>query len=244
MDKKINLELFRFDVKTDYLPYFAKLTLKINSEKTLLDLLKMIQNSVYDYGYDAYGFKINGVVVFDFELPLSLLVKKFSNQWKIEPLNTHLALKDLVIDTKPFLDKLAPLKAIGLETLAEDEVLSIFKEEIKLENLPSQALSSTFLLSFLPFAYATPLSLENPDYLGEAYFLLAAALYAKHKTQEILEAVCDLENGIFNAEYLQTYLFPQNDKFDACIEELKMFVFDSCQNPKIEKFKAKLLKRL
>ena len=103
MDKKINLELFRFDVKTDYLPYFAKLTLKINSEKTLLDLLKMIQNSVYDYGYDAYGFKINGVVVFDFELPLSLLVKKFSNQWKIEPLNTHFALKDLVIDTKPFL---------------------------------------------------------------------------------------------------------------------------------------------
>lgn len=29
MDKKINLELFRFDVKTDYLPYFAKLIVKL-----------------------------------------------------------------------------------------------------------------------------------------------------------------------------------------------------------------------
>ena len=35
MDKKINLELFRFDVKTDYLPYFAKLIVKINGQKSL-----------------------------------------------------------------------------------------------------------------------------------------------------------------------------------------------------------------
>ncbi|WP_299546643.1 DUF5644 domain-containing protein [uncultured Helicobacter sp.] len=248
MDKKIDLELFRFDVKTDYLPYFAKLTLKIAPEKTLLDLLKVIQDSIEDYGYDAYGFKINGVVVFDFELPIVELLKKFGSAWKIEPLNAHLVLKDLVINVEPFLNKLAPLRELGLDELASDEALSIFKnaskKEICIERLESQTLSNTFLLSFIPFAYATPLSVENPNYLGEAYFLLAGALYAKHKTDNILEAVCDLEDGILNAESLKTYLYPQDDRFDICINELKTLIFDRCENPKIQKFKTKILKSL
>ncbi|TLD85046.1 hypothetical protein LS70_000335 [Helicobacter sp. MIT 11-5569] len=248
MNRKINLELFRFDVKTDYLPYFTKLTFKVDIEKSLLDLLKMVQDSVYDYGYNAYGFKINGVVVFDFNLPISVLIKKFGDAWVIEPLNTHLALKDLIINIEPFLNKLATLRALGLDELAHDEVLSTFKntdfKEIFVENLESKAMSNTFLLSFIPFAYATPLSVENSNYLGEAYFLLAAALYAKHKTEGILEAISSLEDGIFNAESLKTYLFPQDDRFDICIEELKTLVFDRCENPKIQKLKAKILKSL
>ncbi len=246
MEKKINLELFRFDVKTDYLPYFAKLTLKINVEKTLLDLLKSVQDSVYEYGYNAYGFKINGVVVYDFELPIFRLLDRFGSEWKVEPLNAHLALKDLVINVEPFLDKLAPLRELGLDELASDEVLSIFKNAdfkgIGIEKLESKTLSNTFLLSFLPYAYATPLSVENPSYLGEAYFLLVAALYAKHKTNAILESVSDLENGVLNAQELKTYLFPQDDRFDRCINELKILLFDRCENPKIQKFKAKILK--
>ncbi|MCI5968704.1 DUF5644 domain-containing protein [Helicobacter sp.] len=248
MEKKINLELFRFDIKTDYLPYFAKLTIKVAPEKSLLDLLKIIQDSVYDYGYNGYGFKINGVVVFDFELSLFELIKKFGNAWKVEPLNAHLALKDLAINIEPFWEKLMPLKQLGLDELAYDEVLSAFKhtdfKEICVENLESKMLSNTFLLSFLPYAYATPLSVENPNYLGEAYFLLAAALYAKHKTDDILEAVCDMENGILNVQRLKTYLFPQDDKFDLCIEELKTLIFDRCENPKIQKFKTRILKSL
>ena len=248
MDKKIDLALFRFDVQTDYLPYYAKLTIKINPQKTLFDLLKIVQNQVYAYGYNAYGFKINSVVVFDFGLSVESLMRQFGNEWKIEPLNPHLALKDLIIDIKPFLDTIAPLKELGLDELALDEVLSIFKnadfKEIKVENLESQALSNAFLLSFLPFAYATPLSVENPQYLGEAFFILAAALYAKHKTQNILEAVCDLENGILNAQNLQTYLYPRDDKFDECIAELKMLMLDRCDNPKMQSFKSKISKHL
>ena len=115
MDKKIDLALFRFDVQTDYLPYFAKLTIKINPQKTLFDLLKIVQNQVYAYGYNAYGFKINSVVVFDFGLSVESLMRQFGNEWKIEPLNPHLALKDLIIDIKPFLDTIAPLKELGLD---------------------------------------------------------------------------------------------------------------------------------
>ena len=245
MDKKISLELFRFDVKTDYLPYFSKLTLKISLEKSLLNCLEMIQDSLYDYRYGAYGFKINGVVVFDFTLSVSELFKRFGAHWIIEPLNPHLVLKDLTIDIEPFLNKLKSLRELGLDALACDEVLNIFgdvdfKESSK-NHLESQTLSDTFLLSFLPFAYATPLSVENPNYLGEAYFLLAGALYAKHKTHNILEAIC--QNGILNAQRLETYLFPHDKKFDLCIDELKMLVFRHCNTKEIQKFKSKILKR-
>lgn len=247
MDKKINLELFRFDIKTDYLPYFAKLIVKINPQRSLLDLLKIIQENVIEYGYNAYGFKINGVVVFDFALRIEDLVKNFGFDWKIEPLNPHLAVKDLIINVEPFLQKIESLREVGLDELAQDEVQSVLKD-IEFRGLESlevetQKIKNVFLLSFLPFAYATPLSVENPEYLGEAYFILAASLYAKHKTQNILEAVCDLKNGILNAQNLQTYLFPQNTKFDRCINELKMIIFERSENPEIQSFKSTLLKK-
>ncbi|MBD5164858.1 MAG: DUF5644 domain-containing protein [Helicobacter sp.] len=248
MNKKISLELFRFDIKTDYLPYFAKLIIKINPQKSLLDLLAMIQENVLEYGYNAYGFKINGVVVFDFSLKIEDLIKNFGLEWKIEPLNPHLALKDLIIDVQPFLQKIESLKSVGLDELAQEEVQSVLKDAefrgLEALDTETQSIEDAFLLSFLPFAYATPLSVENPEYLGEAYFILAASLYAKHKTQEILEAVCELENGILNAQSLQTYLFPQNTKFDACINELKRIVFEMSENSKIQSFKSKLLKKV
>lgn len=156
MDKKINLELFRFDVKTDYLPYFAKLIVKINGQKSLLDLLAIVQENVLEYGYNAYGFKINGVVVFDFGLKIEDLIKRFGLEWRIEPLNPHLALKDLIIDVQPFLQKLELLKQVGLDELAQEEVQSILKDVefkgLKALDIETQTIKDAFLLSFLPFA--------------------------------------------------------------------------------------------
>lgn len=248
MEKKINLELFRFDIKTDYLPYFAKLAIKMDLQKSLLDLLARVQENVSEYGYNAYGFKINGIVVFDFSLKIEELIKNFGCEWKIEPLNPHLALKDLIIDVKPFLQKIELLRRVGLDELAQDEVQSVLKDAefrgLEALDVETQSIKDAFLLSFLPFAYATPLSVENSDYLGEAFFILVASLYAKHKTPEILETICSLENGILNAQSLQTYLFPQNDKFDICIDALKTIVFERSENPKIQSFKSKMLKKL
>ncbi len=248
MEKKINLELFRFDIKTDYLPYFAKLAIKIDLQKTLLDLFAIIQENVWEYGYNAYGFKINGVVVFDFSLTIESLIGKFGLDWKIEPLNPHFALKDLIIDVKPFLQKVESLRRVGLDELAQDEVQSVLRDVefrgLEALEVETESIKDAFLLSFLPFAYATPLSVENPEYLGEAYFILVASLYAKHKTPKILEMICGLEDGILNAQSLQTYLFPQNKKFDACIDELKMIVFERSEDSRIQSFKSKLLKKV
>jgi len=45
--KKIELELFRFDVQTDYLPYYTKINRMIDEDATLADLLEEIKENVF-----------------------------------------------------------------------------------------------------------------------------------------------------------------------------------------------------
>ena len=206
MKKKIDLELFRFCVERDYLPYFAKLRVDIDEEKTLSDLLEIVLKNFNDYAYCAYGFKINGVVVCDFELKIASLYKRFGKEWKIEPLNTHLATQDLTINTEFFMKKIEKLKEFGFD---EDE---------------------DFILSFLPLAYATPLAVENEDYLSEAFFVLALRLYKMSGKFDILDYVC--ENGVLNAQNTATYFYPQALQYDESIAELKALVFK--HNPKLQ----------
>ncbi len=218
--KKIELELFRFDVQTDYLPYYTKINRMIDEDATLADLLEEIKENVFAYTYDAYGFKINDVVVFDFELKIVSLYKKFGSTWKIEPLNPHLVIKDLAINPESFLKKVEVLREYGL------------KQDDK------------FILSFLPYAYATPLSVENKEYLTEAFFVIAYSLYQKNKNKDLLKLIANFENGIFNAQNLKTYLYPQDSKIDDYICQFQKDILEECFEGDIQKFKNYLTKSL
>ncbi|WP_104722599.1 DUF5644 domain-containing protein [Helicobacter mesocricetorum] len=220
MKKKIELELFRFDIQTDYLPYYTKINIAINEYATLSDLLEIIKENVFAYAYDAYGFKINEIVVFDFELTIESLCKKFGFIWKIEPLNPHLVIKDLVINPESFIKKIEILREYG------------FKQDDK------------FILSFLPYAYATPLSVKNKEYLTEAFFVIAYSLYQENKDKELLKLVANFETGIFNAQNLETYLYPQDSKIDDYICEFQKNVLEECLEGDIQKFKNYLTKNL
>ena len=209
MKKKINLELFRFDVKMDYLPYYAKLEVNLEEEKTLSELFEIILENFNDYKYCGYGFKINGVVVCDFELKIGDLFKRFGKSWKIEPLNSHLALKDLEINTDFFIKKVERLRDFGFD---EDR---------------------DFILSFLPLAYASPLSVEDLDYLGEAFFILVLNLYKMNGKLDLLDLVSNFEDGVLNAQKVSTYFYPQRIQFDESLEDLKELIFK--HNPKFQK---------
>ncbi len=67
MECKLVLEVFRFDCKTDYLPYYKKVVIKIDEEKTVADLLAVIKDDekVFEYptGVNA-AIKINGKSLF------------------------------------------------------------------------------------------------------------------------------------------------------------------------------------
>ncbi|CAM2944617.1 DUF5644 domain-containing protein [Helicobacter burdigaliensis] len=195
--KRIKLEIFRFDIKTDYLPYYAKLEYKINSNDCLKDLFLKIEEELYDFGYSPYGFRLNHVVVSDFELSLQDLFKRFGEEWIIEPLHSRYALKDLLIDVNPFLKKVALLEEFGFN---EDE---------------------EFILSFLPFAYATPIAQESEEYFGEAFLMLAFYFYEKTKDNRVLELIGDIKKGVFNSEGLCEFIYPKVLKYDRILEDIK-----------------------
>ena len=97
MEKRLKLKLFRFNVERDYLPYFAKMKVKIDEEDSLACLLEIVQKNIVEYSYKAYGFKLNGVVVFDFKLTIGALVRKCGLEWTVELLISSLTLFDLLI---------------------------------------------------------------------------------------------------------------------------------------------------
>lgn len=220
MEKKINLKLFRFDVQTDYLPYFSKLQIKVDMQKTLLDLLEVVRENLFGFSYGAYGFKINGIVVYDFGLQIKELVARFGVDWTIEPLNARLVTKDLVVSTEPFLQKIQELERFGLHK------------------------SEDFLLSFFPFAYATPISLEEGDFYGEVFFVLAYFIYQESGDEAILEFVTAGKNNIFNALEVQNYIFPKSVRIDNYLHEFKKIIFQKCHNREVRNLTKLLVEKI
>lgn len=216
MNIKIDLELFRFDIDMDYLPYYTKLQINIDDSNTILDLLNKIKVNVKDYGYKEYGFKIGDVVIFDFNLKIKELVSKFGKRWTVNPLHQKLVTKDLIINTNIFFNKISILEKYGLN---EDK---------------------DFIASFIPYAYATPISMEFDNYLGEAFFAIAYSIYQTNRDNSILELVANMENGIFNAQNIETYIYPQDDKLDRYIYEFQKIILDKYNNKEIQKLKTEI----
>ena len=218
MDKKINLKIFRFDVQTDYLPYFSKLQIKIDKERTLSELLEKIKENLFGFAYNAYGFKINGIVVCDFGLKIEDLIGRFGLNWTIEPLNVRLVTKDLVIDTKPFLQKIQELERFGLNQ------------------------SEDFVLTFFPFAYATPIGLEESS-SSEVFFVLAYLIYQETNNEAMLEFVTMGENNIFNTLAIKNYVFPMNSYVDNYLNEFKKIIFKKSNHKEVKNLAKLLLNR-
>ncbi|MDA3966420.1 MULTISPECIES: DUF5644 domain-containing protein [Helicobacter] len=217
MEVKLDLELFRFDIKTDYLPYYSKLQISIQDNQNLLDLLNLIKLKIRDYGYKEYGFKIYDVVVFDFSITIDELIKKFGKRIIINPLHQRLVTKDLIINEEPFLENISKLEQYGL---SEDR---------------------DFIASFIPYAYATPLSLEYDSYLGEVFFAIAYSLYQTNRNKEILNIVSNMSNGIFNAQNIETYTYPCDTKIDKYIHEFQELILKEHSTKELQTFKSKLL---
>ena len=107
MDKKIYVELFRFDHKTDYLPYYKKHTIIYNDNETIQELLNKIneQEKFSFKGVENYGIKINNLFL-DINTLIKDVVSKTSNEFTIEPVSIYRATDDLTINNNDFFEKL------------------------------------------------------------------------------------------------------------------------------------------
>lgn len=189
---KLEISLYKFDAKSDYLPYYTKHYIKIKNETNLLDILQTINNDA-PLGFEKkqnFGVVLNGLYT-TLDLTLEQIKKDFGTDLIIEPLNQSLAYKDLLIKEDSFYEK-----------------LELLDNPLSAEN---KALYESYKLAY----YASNTLLLNKAYIGDAFILLCYDLlqngYNKEKIQALL---LDEKTGI----HFHTNLSNRIYNFDASIE--------------------------
>ena len=176
MDKKLFVELFRFNHKTDYLPYYKKYEIKYKESENILDLLKKIDGKEeFSYnGVEEHGLKINGFFLSPREL-ISDVVEKSSDTFIIEPVSTYRALNDLSINNDDFFKKMGILDRYLSKKQKGD-----YSKELQLEYYASNSLNF------------------NKGYMGDHVMIMAADIIESdgELKDELLKLLDDKECGI------------------------------------------------
>lgn len=215
---KLEVSLFKFDYKSDYLPYYKKYHLKIENEITLLDLLNSInekENFSYE-SFDSFLVKVNNIFT-SCEVNLMELVNKVGNEITIEPISTKRCMNDLIINEDDFYSKLSLLEKF------------ISKTDIKRYE------------DYKIYYYASNTLNFEKDYIGDAILLLANDLInenSKNK-EEILNIIKTCEFGIQYHTSLENRVFNIDKNIEKIILNLKNLLSmdkeENKQNFKINK---------
>jgi len=181
--REVEIELFRFDSKVDYLPYYKKYKLKYKENETVLELLNKI-NSLEKFAYEAtleFNLNINGLYLNVSEL-IKDIVDKTSNELRIEPLSIYRAINDLLIDKRDYLEKIV-----------------LFKEYISPMEMDGYA--KKYELDY----FASNTYEINRSYIGDHALLIAAEIIEHNPKvkNEIIELISSADNGIWYHTSLQ-----------------------------------------
>ncbi|WP_024955169.1 DUF5644 domain-containing protein [Sulfurospirillum arcachonense] len=201
MECKLILEVFRFDCKTDYLPYYKKYVVKIDMEKTVADLLALIKDDekVFEYPTDEYAaIKINNKALFT-NVKLSEVKDYFGKELRLDPLNSKRAIKDLTMNLEDF-EKRFDIFA----SFVNSSDKKVFKSYIKEH-------------------YSSPIVNLEEDYLGDGLFAFAYDMIQKYpeRKEEILNLICVKDSGVWLHVNISNKLFPQSYELERKIDFLK-----------------------
>lgn len=197
---KLELSLFKFDAKSDYLPYYTKHYVKIKDEKNLLDILQTIhtENPLGFEANESFGVVVNGVYT-TLNLSIEAIKKDFGCDLQIEPLSIKRAYSDLLINQDDFYEKLETLSAFITEEDRQEY------ENYKLCYYASNTLNF------------------NGAYIGDAVLLLAASLIQKQAENKttILKAISDKETGIAFHTSLSNRVYALSNEVETTIVNLQ-----------------------
>ncbi len=171
---KLEISLFRFDYKSDYLPYYTKNYIKVIKEKNLLDILNSI-NKEYPFGYKndfEFCLAVNGIYT-NVSVSIEKLVENFGKDLIIEPLSIRRSHTDLLINDADFQERL--------------KILSKFIDNEDIKKYQSYKI----------YFYASNSINFEYDYIGDSLLLLAYDLIEKNKDNEkyILKALKEYKYG-------------------------------------------------
>lgn len=188
----LEIELFKFDSQTDYLPYYKNYRLKQENLTTIDDVLNEVYK-IEKFGRlegETFFVRANGVFT-DTTASFDILLDD-SQTLRIEPISIKRAVNDLIIDTKDYKQKL--------------EVLAPYLTDIK-----EMIREKTYMLEY----YASNTLHFKDDYIGEHVILLAADILKElPMLQEELQQLIDCEEGLRHrtslAYRIQEENFPEN----------------------------------
>ena len=201
MECKLVLEVFRFDCKTDYLPYYKKVVVKIDGEKTVADLLAVIKDDekVFEYptGENA-AIKINGKSLFTTQ-KIEDIKEFFGKELQLDPLNARRAQKDLCINEDDFSERF--------------DVLDAFVD----------ASDRKVYKSYIREHYSSPILNLEEDFIGDGLFAFAYDMVQKYPERrvKILEAISKKESGVWLHVNISNKLYPQDTSLEGKIVYLK-----------------------
>ncbi|MDR1976826.1 MAG: DUF5644 domain-containing protein [Campylobacteraceae bacterium] len=200
----VTVNVFRFNAKSDFLPYYKEYEIKVGEDDTLLDVLNGIKEQ--DGGFSFSDNKFIGIRVNSFVVSVNLHIKtliKFlkTDKLTLEPLSEFYAVRDLDIDTSSFLKQLDYLE----EFMEEDD-----KEQY------DELVSYYYTSSTIEF---------EREYFGDSFMLFAKFLIEKypHKRDAILRLCADEKRGIWLHTSIKNalMLYSKAVSIEASITELK-----------------------
>jgi len=197
---KLEISLFKFDYKSDYLPYYKKYFLKVNGEKTLLDIFNtMNEEEPFAFENDLnFGVVLNGLYT-DLSISIDDIKNDFGAELTIEPLSIRRSCNDLIIDTKDFEEKV--------------QILDFITDEQDKQEY----------LSYKNLYYASNTLNYEKDYMGDAVLYLAHSLIKKHKASQnkILKVIDCCDTGINFHTSLENRVYKFNSRYEDKINSLK-----------------------
>lgn len=196
----LELNIFRFDAASDYLPYYKKYFIKINEQKTLLDLFNQINSSDnFDFKKDENFCVVVNKKYTTLSISIEKLVKIFGKDLTIEPISIRRCNKDFIINDDDFTQKLQILEEFTNE------------EDIK-----------EYLDNKIVF-YASNTLNHFYEYIGDPIILLAHKII--ERTPNIKEKVLDiLQNQEYSVQYhtsLKNLLLDFDEDIEKKINQVK-----------------------
>jgi len=201
MQSKLVLDVFRFNSKTDYLPFYKKHVIKIDLEKTVADLLAAIKDDekVFQYPTDENAaIKVNDIALATSQ-KLSDVVENFGKELQLDPLNAKRATNDLVMNCIDFENRFDILDAF------------VDASDKKLFN------------SYIKEHYVSPMINLEEDYLGDGLFAFAYDMIQKYpqRKSQILDAISSQDGGVWLHVNISNKIFPVEYDLERKVDFLK-----------------------
>lgn len=204
MECKLELSVFRFDAKTDFLPYYKKHFITIDFSKTVQDLFGAIQDQEisFDYPKDTYAaIKINGKALFT-TATLEEIVEHFGKTLTLEPLSSKRVIKDMIINDEDFYQS-----------------FDLLASYVDAKDKPT-------FEQYIIYHYASDVLGLVEGFQGDALFAFAYDMIQKYPShqRDILNVIANEHTGVFNHVRACNKIYPCAKEVERKISALQNLV--------------------